>query len=76
MRTEEEAGGPLEVAMLARVLLEVCDTLEKVDRLVRKRGKCVSGGCIYGVVGKIAKYCFATCTKSTKIFFTRVKVWE
>ena len=48
MRTEEEAGGPLEVAMLARVLLEVCDTLEKVDRLVRKRGKCVSGGCIYG----------------------------
>ena len=23
MRTEEEAGGPLEVAMLARVLLEV-----------------------------------------------------
>ena len=30
MRTDEEAGGPLEVAMLARVLLEVCDTLKKV----------------------------------------------
>ena len=29
MRTDEEAGGPLEVAMLARVLLEVCDTLKK-----------------------------------------------
>ena len=34
MSTEEEAGGPLEVAMLARVLLEVCDTLENIYGLV------------------------------------------
>ena len=41
MRTEEEAGGPLEVAMLARVLLEVCDTLEKKLQVSWEKGASV-----------------------------------